>query len=74
MNTSQPERARGYKLSFIINTVVGGFMLLLGIIGVTLEISIPILRGSLAWGFLAAAIVCLSIGLSHRRKYLNLTR
>jgi hypothetical protein len=74
MNAPHTESARGYKLSLIINTAVGGLMLLLGIIGVALEISLPILRGGLAWGFLTAAVVCLSVGLVHRRKYLSLTR
>jgi hypothetical protein len=72
-NRSQTEGARGYKLSFIINTTVGGAMLLLGIIGVVLEILLPVLRGSLAWGFFPAAVICLSVGMAHRRKYLSLT-
>jgi membrane-bound ClpP family serine protease len=74
MSTSQIQSARGYRLSFVINTVLGGVMLVLGIVGIVIEVMAPSLRGSLAWGFLPAAIVCLSIGFAHRSKYLSLSR
>jgi hypothetical protein len=33
-------------------------------IGLAVEFSIPVLRGGLAWGFMSAAIVCLSVALT----------
>lgn len=74
MNTAQAESARGYKLSFVINTVAGALLLLLGITGAVLGIFLPIFRGSLTWEFFMPALVCLSIGFAHRMAYLNLTR
>ena len=75
MSAPRTESARGYKLSFIINTAAGGLLLLLGIMGFILENVFPALQGGgLAWGFLIAAIVCLSVGFAHRRKYLSLVR
>jgi hypothetical protein len=61
-------------LSFIINTVVGSLLLLLGIISLVVEFRVPLLRGDLALGFLPGAVICLAIGVAHRRKYLSLMR
>jgi len=75
MTTSPPQQARGYRLSFIINTAVGIFMLLLAAIGFMVELSFPSMRDSgLVWGFLPAAGICLTVGFIHRRKYLSLSR
>jgi len=72
MNRREQTDARGYWLSFIINVVVGSLMLLLASVAIVLEILLPDLRGMLAIGFLTAAIVCLAIGIAHRRKYRSL--
>jgi hypothetical protein len=75
MTTSSPQQARGYRLSFIINTAVGVFMLLLAAIGFMVELSFPSMRDSgLVWGFLPAALICFTIGIIHRQKYLRLSR
>jgi hypothetical protein len=75
MNTSPQQQARGYRLSFIINTAVGVFMLLLAAIACLAELSFPALRGGgLLLGFLPAAGICLTVGFIHRRKYLSLSR
>lgn len=50
-------------------------MLLLGITGFILEHVFPALQGGgLVLGFMIAAIVCLSVGFVHRKKYLSLVR
>jgi hypothetical protein len=75
MTTSPAQKARGYRLSFIINTAVGVFMLLLAAIGFMVELSFPSMRGGgLVWGFLPAALICFIIGIIHRQKYLSLSR
>jgi hypothetical protein len=75
MTTSPAQKARGYRLSFIINTAVGVFLMLLAAIGFMVELSFPSMRGSgLAFGFLPAALICFSIGIIHRQKYLSLSR
>jgi hypothetical protein len=72
MTTSPPQKARGYRLSFIINTAVGVLMLLLAAIG---ELYFPAMRDSgLVFGFLPAAVICFVVGIIHRQKYLSLTR
>ena len=74
MNTPQPGKPNGYRLSFIINGIIGGFMLLLSAVGYVIEILYPQLRGTLAWGFMFAAIVCLFVTSLHYAKYLSLSR
>jgi len=70
MSTPQ-QRARGYRISFIINTLVGGFLLLLAIVAAVFEILFPAMRGGLVWGFVPAIIGCFTIGYIHRRRYLH---
>lgn len=63
-------KPKNYKLSFIINSVIGGLMLALSIVGYVIEIIHPQLRGTLAGGFLFTAIICLFIASLHYSKYL----
>lgn len=74
MNTPQTQNPRGYRLSFVINTVIGGLMLLLSAASFVFESLYPQLRGSLEWGFTWAAVLCLFIASLHYSKYLSLTR
>jgi formate hydrogenlyase subunit 4 len=74
MNTPQTPDPKGCRLSFIINTVVGGLMLLLSAISSVFETIYPQLRGTLAWGFTWTAVVCLFIASLHYAKHLSLTR
>ena len=74
MTTSAPQNVRRYKLSFIINTVIGGLMLLLSVFSFSLESIFPQLGGSLSHGFLPGAVLCLFIASLHYAKYLSLQR
>ena len=74
MNTPQAQNPRGYRLSFIINTAIGGLMLLLSAASSILESLYPQLHGTLAWGFTCSAVICLFIASLHYSKYLSLTR
>ena len=74
MNTSQTQNPRGYKLSFIINTAVGGILLLLGIIAGVFEGVFPSLRGQLVWGFVPATMICGFIASLNYAKYLSQSR
>jgi hypothetical protein len=74
MNTPQTQNPRGYKLSFIINTAVGGFLLLLAIIAGFFEGLFPAVRGQLVWGFLPATMICWFIASLHYSKYLSLSK
>ena len=74
MNTPQSKDARSYKLSFIINTVVGGVLLLLAEIAGIFEGLFPAVRGHLVWGFLPATILCWFIASLHYSKYLSLSK
>ena len=74
MKTPHPENPRGYRLSFIIHSAIGGLMLLLSAAGFIFESVYPQSRGMLAWGFIWAAVLCLFIASLHYSKYLSLTR
>ncbi|MEI6566456.1 MAG: hypothetical protein WCR20_07265 [Verrucomicrobiota bacterium] len=74
MNTDPGKSSRGYKLSFIINTVLGGLMLLLSVFSFSLESLFPQLGGSISQGFLPGAVLCLFIASLHYAKYLSLQR
>ena len=74
MNTPQTQNPRGYKLSFIINTAVGGILLLLAVIAGAFEGLFPALRGQLVWGFLPATMICWFVASLHYSKYLSLTK
>jgi hypothetical protein len=74
MNTPQARNPRSYKLSFIINTAVGGILLLLTVIAGVFEGFFPVLRGQLVWGFVPATMVCWFIASLHYSKYLSLSR
>jgi hypothetical protein len=63
---------RGYRISAIINSSIGAFLLLLAVVSVLIEKKFPSLGHSLSWGFVPAAIFQLSLGFFHRRKYLSL--
>jgi hypothetical protein len=69
MNTSAPN-ARGYKISFVINSAVGSLLLALAVIGFVFESVFKLQR--LGWGFLVPAIICLFVASLHYAKYLNL--
>jgi NO-binding membrane sensor protein with MHYT domain len=74
MNALRMPNPESYKLSFIINTVVGGVMLLLAIVAQVFETIFPALRGQLVWGFVPATLMCWFIASLHYSKYLSLTR
>jgi hypothetical protein len=74
MNTSPNGNSRKYKLSFIINTIVGGIILLLAIAAGVCESLHLSLRGQLVWGFVPATMICWFIASLHYSKYLSLSR
>ena len=74
MNTPQFGNPRGYKLSFIINTAVGGILLLLAVIAGVFEGLFPALRGQLVWGFVPATMICWFVASLHYSKYLSLSK
>jgi membrane-bound ClpP family serine protease len=74
MNTPHDSGARSYRLSIIINASVGGLLLLLGLVGLGVELATPSMRGDWAMGFLPGAVICLSVALAHRRTYVSLSR
>ena len=69
MNTPKTPNPKSYRLSFIINTLIGSLMLLLSAVGFILESVHPQLRGTLAWGFTWTAVLCLFIASLHYSKY-----
>ena len=74
MNAPSTREARKYRISFIINTVSGGLMLLLSTVSYTIEMFFPVLRGTLAYGFMCPAIICLFIASLHYSKSLSLIK
>ncbi len=74
MHTPQTQHPRSYKLSFSINTALGGLLLLMAVVTGVLEGLFPALRGKLVWGFVAAAMVCWFIASLHYSKYLSLRK
>jgi len=74
MNTQQTQSARSYKLSFIINTVAGGMVLLLAMVAGVFEGLFPALRGQLVWGFVPVTMICWFIASLHYSKYLSLSK
>jgi hypothetical protein len=72
MKARQTQNTRGYKLSFIINTIVGGFMILLAVAGAVLDF--PMFHGGLPLSLLMTGAICMSIGYVHHRIYLNLIK
>jgi len=74
MNTPHDSGARSYRLSFIINASVGGLLLLLGLVGLGIELATPSMRGDWAMGFLPGAVICLGVALAHHRAYVSLRR
>jgi hypothetical protein len=74
MNTPQDQNPRGYKLSFIINTGVGGVLLLMAVVAGACEGLFPALRGQLVLGFVPAAMICWFIASLHYSKYLSLSK
>jgi len=74
MNTPQTQKPRGYKLSFIINTAVGGILLFLAVIAGVFEGLFPALREQLVWGFVPATMICWFIASLGYSKYLSLSK
>ena len=74
MNTTQALNPKNYRLSFIWLTSIGSFMLLLSLVGNVLESIFPQMQGTLAFGFLYTAIVCLFVASLHYSKYLSLMK
>ena len=74
MNTPHTPNSRGYKFSFIINTAVGGILLLLAVIAGVFEGLFPALRGQLVWGFVPATMICWFVASLHYSKYLSLSK
>lgn len=58
----------------MINTAVGGILLLLAAIAEVFEGLSPALRGQLVWGFVPATMVCWFIASLHYSKYLSLSK
>lgn len=74
MNTAENQKGRGFKLSFIINTIVGSLALAAMIASFAVETAHPGLRGQIAWGFLSTVIVSYFMASLHYAKYLSLQR
>lgn len=74
MNTTPATKPKSYRLSFMINTVIGTLMLLLSAVGVIIEAIFPQMKGSLAWRFMFAAVPSLFIASLHYSKYLVLSK
>ena len=74
MTTTQTQNPKSYRLSFIWLTSIGSFMLLLSLVGNVLESIFPQMQGTLAFGFLFTAIVCLFVASVHYAKYLSLKK
>jgi len=74
MSTQSNQNPRRYKLSFIINTAVGGILLLLAVIAGVFEGLFPALRGQLVWGFVPATMICWFVASLHYSKYLSLSK
>ena len=68
------ENPRSYKISFIINTVAGGFALLLAFVAGVFEQLFPAMRGTLVWGFVPAVMIFWFIASIHYSKYLSLSK
>jgi hypothetical protein len=68
MSTDPAFSKKRYRLSFIVNTGVGAFLLFFSAIGYVLEHVYPALRGELAWGFLWPAVICLFVASLHHAK------
>jgi len=73
MSTPENRNPRGYKLSFIINTIIGGIMLLVAIGAGVYENLFPAWRGQLVWSIIPTTIICWFIASLHYSKYLSLT-
>jgi hypothetical protein len=75
MSTSPKQKARAYRLSFIINTAIGGTLILIAILAYMERLSYPVIaHNKIQWGFELAGILCLGIAYICRRKYLRLSR
>ena len=74
MNIQRNEKGWGFKLSFIINTIIGSVALALMIVAFVAETVFPSLRGQIGWGFLSTVIICYFIASLHYAKYLNLQK
>ena len=61
--------AKAYRRSFIINTAIGGLMLLLAIVAQFFEAFFPALRWELVWGFVPGTLICWFIASLHYAKY-----
>jgi hypothetical protein len=71
MNTPTKREPKSYRLSFIINTVGGGFMLLLSVVAYFIEMSYPTMRGKLVWGAMLPAVLSLFFASLDYSRYLN---
>lgn len=74
MNTPQTQNPRNYRISFLINTIVGGIALLLAIAAGIFEQLFPSMRGKLVWGFASSTVICWFIASLHYSKYLKLSK
>jgi len=75
MNTPKTKNTRGYKLSFIANTVTGGICLLLAFISGILEACFPVLRGQMGTSaIMATAVAILFVASLQYSKYVNLNK
>jgi hypothetical protein len=67
MKTNQSKS--NYRRAFIIETVVGAAMLGAAVFAYIMEQFRPELRGSLAWGFMVASVICLFLASIHYSSY-----
>jgi hypothetical protein len=78
MSTSPKQKAGAYRLSFIINTAIGGTLILVGVLEFLERVAYPVVAHTkFEWGFELTGILCLIIAyICHRKywKYLRLCR
>jgi hypothetical protein len=74
MSTPLAQHQKEYRLAYIINAAVGFLCLLLSATGYTFEILYPQLRGTLAWSFIPAAVICLAAAAFSHNRYLHSLR
>ncbi len=58
-----------YRRAFLIETTVGGILLLASLLAYSMEQRSPELRGSLVWGFMFPAVINLFLASLHYTRY-----
>jgi hypothetical protein len=74
-NHHMKQKARAYRLSFIINTAIGGTLILIAILAYMERLAYPVIaHNKIQWGFELVGISCLAVAYICRRMYLRLSR